>query len=134
MTDHAFPGWQKSIKWMRKKKKKKYIFGGKEEEKNTFFPSLHTIISRPNGSNGAAICCLVPFCHCSIYIYKGRSSRQGMENYCLAIFDYQRYFKWQWKISRFDNFQFVDFHAAQRDSKNPEAAVSLAALMEVNKN
>merc|ERR1712037_971682 len=32
---------------------------------------------------------------------------------------------------RFDNFQFVDFHVVQRDSKNPEAAVSLAALMEI---
>ena len=48
----------------------------------------------------------------------------------IQIFDYHS----DNSSSRFDNFQFVDFHAAQRDSKNPEAAVSLAALMEVIKN
>ena len=44
---------------------------------------------------------------------------------CIICAEYQEHFL------RFDNFQFVDFHAVQRDSKNPEAAVSLAALMEV---
>ena len=44
---------------------------------------------------------------------------------CIFCAEYQEHFL------RFDNFQFVDFHAVQRDSKNPEAAVSLAALMEV---
>ena len=44
---------------------------------------------------------------------------------CIICAEYQKDFP------RFDNFQFVDFHAVQRDSKNPEAAVSLAALMEV---
>lgn len=37
-------------------------------------------------------------------------------------------------VCRFDNFQFVDFHGSQRDSRNPEAALSLAALMEVGRN
>lgn len=32
---------------------------------------------------------------------------------------------------RFDNFHFCDFHRSQKDSKTPDAAFSLAALMEV---
>ena len=32
---------------------------------------------------------------------------------------------------RFDNFQFVDYHASTRDAKNPETAFALAALMEI---
>ena len=32
---------------------------------------------------------------------------------------------------KFDNFQFVNFHSALKDAKNPEASVALASLMEV---
>ncbi|XP_052241845.1 uncharacterized protein LOC127851912 isoform X2 [Dreissena polymorpha] len=32
---------------------------------------------------------------------------------------------------RFDNFQFVDFHATKSEARNPQAAVALAALMEI---
>jgi hypothetical protein len=32
---------------------------------------------------------------------------------------------------KFDNFQFVDFHSSQKESRNPEAAFALSALMEV---
>ena len=32
---------------------------------------------------------------------------------------------------QFDNFQFVDFHKAKEGAKCPEAAVALAALMEI---
>ena len=32
---------------------------------------------------------------------------------------------------QFDNFQFVDFHKAKDGARNPEAAVALAALMEI---
>ncbi|KAH3740017.1 copine family protein 1-like isoform X2 [Dreissena polymorpha] len=32
---------------------------------------------------------------------------------------------------RFDNFQFVDFHSTKSEARNPQAAVALAALMEI---
>lgn len=32
---------------------------------------------------------------------------------------------------KFDNFQFVDFHHVHETSRNPQAAVALAALMEI---
>ena len=53
--------------WEKVHLAKKCIFKGKRNI--GFFSSQQTIIScRPNGSNGAAICCLVPaFCHCTIY-------------------------------------------------------------------
>lgn len=32
---------------------------------------------------------------------------------------------------KFDNFQFVDFHTVKSEARNPQAAVAMAALMEI---
>ncbi|XP_052251916.1 uncharacterized protein LOC127858722 isoform X2 [Dreissena polymorpha] len=42
-----------------------------------------------------------------------------------------RHFDDQLPQRKFDNFQFVDFHCIKDTSRNPQAAVALAALMEI---
>ena len=45
--------------------------------------------------------------------------------------DVMREFDDKHQKRRFDNFQFVDFHTTKASTRNPEAAVALASLMEI---